>query len=495
MAVEELWAQGYSEPDAGSDLANVQTKARLDGDAVGDRRPEGVDLERPLLPVVFVIARTEPGSERHHGLSFLLVPLDQDGVEIRPIEQLTGGSEFNEVFFTGARTDADLVVGEPGEGWGVAMGLLGFERGVSTLGQTGRLRPRARRRRRRWRRTNGAIDDPVVRDRLAGLKVELEVMRFNALRGLSTSRAARTRPPAAERPRSSSWCGPTGTGASARWRWTSPAPDGLTAGAGAPYDLDEWQRLFLFSRADTIYGGSDEVQRNILAERVLGLPREPKGAPSDDHRPEQPAPDYVPGHDLLAGKVVVVTAAAGAGIGAAVVRRALEEGAKAVVFSDTHERRLAEAEETLAEEFGADRVRQLVCDVTDEAQVGALLDAADELGGVDVMVNNAGLGGTANVLEMTDEQWRKVLDITLTGTFRCVRAAGQRMVAAGQEGRDRQQRLGDRLAGAGGAGPLRRGQGRRDGADPVRRDRPGAARHPGQRGVARAWRCTRSWRR
>ena len=91
-----------------------------------------------------------------------------------------------------------------------------------------------------------------------------------------------------------------------------------------------------------------------------------------------------------------MTAAAGAGIGAAVVRRALEEGAKAVVFSDTHERRLAEAEEALAAEFGADRVRQLVCDVTDEAQVQALLDAADEFGGVDVMVNNAGLGGTAS---------------------------------------------------------------------------------------------------
>jgi 3-oxoacyl-[acyl-carrier protein] reductase len=152
------------------------------------------------------------------------------------------------------------------------------------------------------------------------------------------------------------------------------------------------------------------------------------------HRPEQPAPAYVPGHDLLAGKVVVVTAAAGAGIGASVVRRALEEGAKAVVFSDTHERRLAEYEATLAEEFGADRVRQRVCDVTDEAQVAALLDAADELGGVDVMVNNAGLGGTASVLEMTDEQWSKVLDITLTGTFRCVRAAGQRFVDAGRKG-------------------------------------------------------------
>jgi 3-oxoacyl-[acyl-carrier protein] reductase len=151
-------------------------------------------------------------------------------------------------------------------------------------------------------------------------------------------------------------------------------------------------------------------------------------------RPEQPAPDYVPGHDLLRGKVVVVTAAAGAGIGAAVVRRVLEEGAQAVVLGDTHARRLAEAESVLVEEFGAARVRQTVCDVTDEAQVAALLDLADEVGGVDVMINNAGLGGTASVLEMTDDQWSKVLDITLTGTFRCVRAAGQRFVTAGKKG-------------------------------------------------------------
>lgn len=151
-------------------------------------------------------------------------------------------------------------------------------------------------------------------------------------------------------------------------------------------------------------------------------------------KPEQPTPEYVPGHDLLAGKVVVVTAAAGAGIGASVVRRALEEGAKAVVFSDTHERRLAEAEVALAEEFGADRVRQLVCNVTQEADVQALLDAAEEFGGVDIMINNAGLGGTADILEMADEDWNRVLDITLTGTMRCTRAAGKRFVAAGKKG-------------------------------------------------------------
>ncbi len=151
-------------------------------------------------------------------------------------------------------------------------------------------------------------------------------------------------------------------------------------------------------------------------------------------RAEQPVPPYVVGHDLLADKVVVVTAAAGAGIGAATARRCLEEGARAVVLGDTHERRLAEAEETLAQEFGAERVASVPCDVTDEPQVAALLDAADPYGGVDVMVNNAGLGGTASVLEMSDEQWSRVLDITLTGTFRCVRAASRRMVDAGTRG-------------------------------------------------------------
>jgi 3-oxoacyl-[acyl-carrier protein] reductase len=150
--------------------------------------------------------------------------------------------------------------------------------------------------------------------------------------------------------------------------------------------------------------------------------------------PESLAPAYVTGHGLLKDKVVVVTAGAGAGIGASVVRRALEEGARGVVVGDTHERRLAEAQEGLTGEFGADRVRTLVSDVTAQADVDALLDAAEDWGGVDVMINNAGLGGTANVMEMTDEQWSRVIDISLTGTFRCVRAAGQRMQAAGRRG-------------------------------------------------------------
>jgi alkylation response protein AidB-like acyl-CoA dehydrogenase len=274
VAVEELWAQGYSEPDAGSDLANVQTRAHLDGDEwVIDGQKVWTSMAH-VSDWCFVVARTEPGSTRHHGLSFLLVPLAQEGVEVRPIEQLTGGSEFNEVFFSGARTAADLVVGEPGKGWAVAMGLLGFERGVSTLGQTvGFAREldavvaRAK--------GNGSIDDPIVRDRLADLKVELSAIRSFALRALAQ----------VEGGQDSAAGGGAGSIFKLAWaRWHRrlgevamdvAGAEGLLA--GPDYRLDVHQRLFLFSRADTIYGGSDEIQLNILAERVLGLPKEPRG--------------------------------------------------------------------------------------------------------------------------------------------------------------------------------------------------------------------------
>jgi len=145
-------------------------------------------------------------------------------------------------------------------------------------------------------------------------------------------------------------------------------------------------------------------------------------------------PPYVPGHRLLAGRTAVVTAAAGAGIGGATARRLLEEGAS-VVVSDAHARRLKESEAELTAAFGADRVTSLPCDVTDEAQVTALFDLAEERHGhLDIVVNNAGLGGTADLVDMPDEQWDKVLDVTLNGTFRCTRAALRRMRAAGGGG-------------------------------------------------------------
>jgi alkylation response protein AidB-like acyl-CoA dehydrogenase len=264
-SVTELWCQGYSEPGAGSDLASVATRARLDGDAwVIDGQKIWTSMAHEAQ-WIFVLARTDAGSRRHEGLSFLLVPLDQPGVEVRPIEQLTGGAEFNEVFFTGARTAADLVVGSPGDGWRVATALLGFERGVSTLGQQVGF-ARELDDLIEIARVNGSMDDPVIADRLAAAYVDLEVMRANAVRALEEDQ-----PPSVGKLVWAGWHRRLGELA-----MQVAGAGGLTldAGSGEP---DRWQRLFLFSRADTIYGGSDEIQRNILAERVLGLPREPRG--------------------------------------------------------------------------------------------------------------------------------------------------------------------------------------------------------------------------
>ncbi|GAA2878826.1 hypothetical protein GCM10020220_080820 [Nonomuraea rubra] len=210
----------------------------------------------------FVLCRTEEGSRRHHGLSYLLVPMRQPGVEVRPIVQLTGTSEFNEVFFDGARTAAGNLLGAPGEGWRVAMATLGYERGVSTLGQQigfGRELAEVVETARR----TGAIDDPVLRDRLVRSWLELRIMRLNALRML--------RPEA----------GPEVSIAKLYWsEWHRRLGElaqavqgraGLVAGADG--ELGELQRLYLFSRADTIYAGSSEIQRNLIAERTLGLPR------------------------------------------------------------------------------------------------------------------------------------------------------------------------------------------------------------------------------
>ncbi|MGB2949056.1 MAG: acyl-CoA dehydrogenase family protein [Rhodococcus sp. (in: high G+C Gram-positive bacteria)] len=263
ISVGELWCQGYSEPGAGSDLAAVSTSAALDGDEWVITGQKIWTSLAHLADWAFVIARTERGSTRHAGLSYLLVPMKQDTITVRPITQLTGTSEFNEVYFDGARTAADLVVGEPGRGWSIAMGTLGFERGVSTLGQQvgfareldGVIAVA---------RSNGSIEDPLVREKLTRAWMGLRVMRAYALTTLGGT-------------------GTQGEDSISKLLWANwhrglgelamdvvgapsmVAPDG---------ELDEWQRLFLFTRADTIYGGSNEIQRNIISERVLGLPRE-----------------------------------------------------------------------------------------------------------------------------------------------------------------------------------------------------------------------------
>lgn len=269
LDVTELWCQGYSEPGAGSDLANVSTTAVLDGDQwVINGQKVWTSLAH-WAQWCFVVARTEKGSKRHAGLSYLLVPLDQPGVQIRPIVQLTGESEFNEVFFDDARTDADLVVGAPGDGWRVAMGTLTFERGVSTLGQqivyarelNGVVELAKR---------TGAADDPLIRGRLTRSWAGLRAMRSYALATMDVEGGGQ----AAGKDNVSKllW---------ANWhRELGEIAMDVQAKAGmvlADGDFDEWQRLYLFTRADTIYGGSNEIQRNIIAERVLGLPREVKG--------------------------------------------------------------------------------------------------------------------------------------------------------------------------------------------------------------------------
>jgi len=271
---ETLWCQGYSEPGAGSDLAGVSTRAVREGE---DYVLTGQKVWTSLAHVAdwcFVLARTEAGSSRHAGLSFLLVPMNQPGIEVRPIVQITGTSEFNEVFFDGARTPVANRVGAEGDGWQVAMALLGFERGVSTLGQQMAFRNEldaviaaAR--------ANGAVQDPLIRQRLVQAEIGLRLMRFGALRLLDQE------------------AGGAGTGTAvtykiqwATWRRSlgelamdvlGQAGEVAAALPDGDYAMPMLTDLFLNARADTIYGGTNQIQRNLIAERGLGLPREPRG--------------------------------------------------------------------------------------------------------------------------------------------------------------------------------------------------------------------------
>ncbi len=273
LSGDEFWCQGYSEPNAGSDLANVGTKAMLDGDRwVVNGQKIWTSLAQ-YSDWCFAVCRTDPDSARHAGLSYLLVPMDQPGIEIRPIVQITGGTEFNEVFFDDAVTDADLVVGQPGRGWEVAMGTLAFERGASTLGQQTYFRQEldsllAE------ARANGAADDLVVRQELAQAYATLEIMRYNNLRMLTVVDAGGVPGPEMSIGKLvwSNWHRSLG-----ELMMRVRGADALAVAADdEEYSLDSWQRTFLYSRAHTIYAGSNEIQRNIIGERVLGLPREPR---------------------------------------------------------------------------------------------------------------------------------------------------------------------------------------------------------------------------
>ena len=268
----QFWCQGYSEPGAGSDLANVKTRAVLD-DSGEHWLISGQKVWTSLAHEAdwcFVLARTEPGSTGHHGLSFLLVPMAQASIRVQPIQQLTGTSEFNEVFFDQTPTATANLLGKPGDGWKIAMALLGFERGVSTLGQQMQFHNELDEII-RIAKDNGAARDPLLRQRIGQAWAGLKVLRYNSLRMLSGPQDGSLRKEAMIYKLAwSTWHLELG----------KLAMDVLGSEAeildAGPYALNRLQSLFLFTRADTIYGGSNEIQRNIIAERALGMPREPR---------------------------------------------------------------------------------------------------------------------------------------------------------------------------------------------------------------------------
>ena len=282
LSGEDRWCQGFSEPGAGSDLASLTTRARLDGEEwVIDGQKVWTSVAH-RANWIFLLARTDPQARGHRGISFLLCPLEAPGIEIRPIRQLTGDSDFNEVFFTGARTPADLVVGAPGEGWQVAMTLLGHERGEEAAtnpilfrAELDRLLALAA--------EHGRDHDPLIRQRLAWCYARVEIMRYLGYRILTQAL-------------SGSELGAAASVAKLYWSGYHVAAtelaldiqglDGLvpegrgplravrTDDPGAPNSSGSWLGAFLNARAGTIYAGTSEVQRNILAETVLGLPKE-----------------------------------------------------------------------------------------------------------------------------------------------------------------------------------------------------------------------------
>jgi len=271
LSVDDIWGQGFSEPGAGSDIAAVKCRASLDGDHwVIDGQKVWTTFGHQA-DWLYVVCRTHPDTSlRHKGLTMLLVPVDQLGVEVRPIANLAGSVEFSECFFTGARTDADLVVGGVDGGWRVVMGTLGMERGAALIPmqlamEQEVLQVVAS------ARDSGALQDPRMRQRLADTYIATQLMRATTLRVVSSlvrgsndsdATAATSKLFASVAHQRLSELAMDVEGPAAQIL-SSPLPEGLSFA----------QRAFLLSRAETIYGGTSEIQRNIISERVLGLPR------------------------------------------------------------------------------------------------------------------------------------------------------------------------------------------------------------------------------
>jgi len=268
LAADEIWCQGFSEPGAGSDLAAVKTSASIDGDHFVLNGQKVWTTFGPWADWIFVLARTD-AKDRYGGISFLLCPLDTPGVTVRPLRQITGESEFGEVFFEDARVPREHLVGQIGEGWRIAMTVLAYERGAVGLAYSARYGRDLAELAATCREIGQT--DAATREKLARLLVENEVMRANGLRVLAT--LAENKAP-----------GPESSIEKIYWsefdkRFRETALDLLGPGGqllrqspGARAEVD-WAREFLWSRAGTIYSGSSEIQRNIIAKRVLGLPQ------------------------------------------------------------------------------------------------------------------------------------------------------------------------------------------------------------------------------
>jgi alkylation response protein AidB-like acyl-CoA dehydrogenase len=267
LAGEEVWCQGFSEPGAGSDLAGVRTRAELDGDEWVVNGQKVWSSYAHLASWCILVVRTDPEAERHRGLSYLLVDMHAPGVEVRPLRQITGDPEFNEIYFTDVRVPRESMLGKPGEGWAVAMTTLLHERGTLGFALTARYEALLARlvEAVKAERPDGtrAADDPLVRDQVGQLAIDLEALRFTNYRSLTA--LVRTGQP-----------GPEGSVAKLHWseanqRLSKLAQDVL--GAQARLDGGFWAYQQLRSRGNTIEAGTSEILRNIIAERVVGLPR------------------------------------------------------------------------------------------------------------------------------------------------------------------------------------------------------------------------------
>ena len=292
------WCQGFSEPDAGSDLAGLKTKAELDGDEWVINGQKVWTTQARRADYIFLLARTDPDAPKHAGISYLLVPMKQPGVEVRPIEQIDGSAEFNEVFLTNVRCPKENVIGGVNNGWKVAMTTLGFERGTSATTGYRRFQKEFNEIL-QLARARGADRDPLIRQRLARSWSKIKIMQINGYRTLTDALHGTNATAALGATNKMFWSeahqetmllamdilGPDGQillgQVGPEGKESQDGQEMLLPGARrgrSDYPVNNLQSLFFFSRSETIWGGSAEIQRNIVGERVLGLPKEPKPA-------------------------------------------------------------------------------------------------------------------------------------------------------------------------------------------------------------------------